>query len=56
MMRAIKVSCYSIEVTFGKPPGKLRLGAGCQGNQPQDWRVGAFTSTPVSGEGRGVSD
>ena len=26
MMRVIKVSCYAIEVTFGKPPGKLRLG------------------------------
>lgn len=29
----IKVFCYAIDVTFGKPLDKVRLGAGCQGRR-----------------------
>ena len=28
--------CYVNEVTFGKSLGNLRVGAGCQGNEPSD--------------------
>ena len=48
-MRAIQVSCYVNGVAFGK---QLRMGAGCQENQPWDYRVGAFTPTrPGAGDG-----
>ena len=40
------VFCYVNEVTFGKPLGHLRVGAGCQEKQPCDWRVGTFSPTP----------
>ena len=39
------VFCYLSEVTFGKPQVHLRMGAGCQGDQPRDYRVGNFSPT-----------
>ena len=38
-MRVIKVSGYAIEVSFGKPPGKLRLGQVVKGT---NHRIGGF--------------
>ena len=34
----------------------LRLGTGCQGNQPGDYKVNTFSSTPTSGAERQAGD
>lgn len=43
----------------GQAPSTLRMGTGCQGNQPRDQRVGTFdpppTPTPKRGEGPRLS-
>ena len=44
VIRAIKVSFCSVnEVTLGP---HLKMGGGCQENQPCDWKVATFSSTP----------
>ena len=47
------VLCYVNEVNFGKPLGHLRIGAGCQGNEPCDWKIGTFSPTLQEGSGAG---
>ena len=46
------VFCYANEGTFGKPQS---LGAGYQGNQPRDERLGTFCPTPLTSGGEGTA-
>lgn len=48
IMRGVKVFIVVNEAMFGRP---LRMRAG---NQPHRWKVGTFSPTLTSGEGRGA--
>lgn len=46
------IFCYVNEAAFRKPIDSLEWGAGCQLNQPLDFKVGNFN--PTSGRGEGL--